>query len=1021
VKQKADAKTESAEAVPAPVADAARAVDEQLDRYRAMRDFSATAEPSGGHGDGASAASALPFVIQKHAATRLHYDFRLGWRGVLKSWACAKGPSYVTRDRRLAVQVEDHPMEYGGFEGTIPKGQYGGGTVLLWDQGTWEPHGDVDEGLARGSLKFTLDGQKMRGRWTLVRMSGRAAGESKPNWLLIKEHDEFEQHEGDPPITESAPDSVVTGRSLAQIAEAEDHTWNSNRPETGTKTKAPANRSRLSRANLHSTIRPRPPEPEPAPSPARKSAGQPEKKAVPANAAATDHAAEVPAALDRAPLEDLPRFLAPQLASASHGTPPGSDWLYELKLDGYRVQIHIEEKSVASKTAPAVTIYTRNGLDWTHRMTGVAKAAAAFAKKNRVQAAVLDGEVVVLNDTGGTSFADLQAAFDEGARHPLTCFVFDLLHLNLVDHSDGSGHNLRSVPLRERKTLLQDLLREGESDALRYCEHVEATENQPAPAIVAEACAMGAEGIIAKLGSSLYTGGRSSHWLKLKCVRRQEFVIGGFTLPGDRGEGLGSLLLGYYAGGKLVHCGRTGTGFTQSTQRMLRKKLEALRAEKSPYGKTLTGLARKDAIWVLPELVCEVEFATWTSDGLVRHASFQGLREDKDPRDVVKEDTAPAVKPRRGRVAEDSEPEAEGESELIAAEVPAPTAAANSEPQPPDPRKTASKRLAHSPDPHAARKVSAAAPARPSPPAKNNAPEIVAGARLTHPDKILDESTGVTKRQLALYYEAIAPAMLPHIEGRPLSIVRCPDGSTRPCFFQKHAGQGLPPAVESTTVPDKKTGKPEEYITVATTGALVSLAQLGVLEVHPWGSRNGALEEPDRLIFDLDPDEALPWPRLVESARSIRSFLQELELESFVKTTGGKGLHLVVPIAPTIEWPRIKLFCRGVAAAIESSDPKLYLIKMTKAARKGRIFLDYLRNERGATAVAPYSPRARFGMRAAVPLDWDELDHGMPTFAIANFDAWRPRLKHDPWSAMLKSRQTIRPEVLDSVLALGAK
>jgi bifunctional non-homologous end joining protein LigD len=635
-------------------------------------------------------------------------------------------------------------------------------------------------------------------------------------------------------------------------------------------------------------------------------------------------------------------------------------------------------------------------------MAGVARAAADFATKAGARTAILDGEVVVLNETGGTSFADLQAAFDEGARNPLTCFVFDLLHLDVGIKPEGDGHNLRGLPLRGRKALLQSLLRGGESDALRYCEHVEATESQPAAAIVAEACAMGAEGIIAKLGSSRYMGGRSSNWLKLKCVRRQEFVIGGFTLPGDGGEGLGSLVLGYYEDGKLVHCGRTGTGFTQSTQRMLRKKLEALRAEKAPYARALTAAARKDAIWVRPELVCEVEFATWTSDGLVRHASFQGLREDKAAKDVVKEDTAPAVKPRRYS-SEPATPETAGS----AAE--SPDEVGESE------QAGVAKKQAR---PHAAH---AARPGQPASRAKGEAPALVAGARLTHPDKILDEATGVTKQQLALYYEAVAPAMLPHIEGRPLSIVRCPEGSTHPCFFQKHAGQGLPPAVESTTVPDKKTGKPEAYITVSTAEALVSLAQLGVLEVHPWGSRNGALEEPDRLIFDLDPDEALPWPKLAESARSIRSFLQELKLESFVKTTGGKGLHLVVPIAPTIQWPQIKLFCRGVAAAIESSDPKLYLIKMTKAARKGRIFLDYLRNERGSTAVAPYSPRARAGMRVAVPLDWDELDQGVPTFAVANLDEWRSRLKHDPWAAMAKSRQTIRPEVLEAVLSLGGK
>jgi bifunctional non-homologous end joining protein LigD len=907
-KKSATAKPDRAPA--ANPASASEAVDEQLARYRAMRDFSTTAEPSGSSEP--SDTTTLPFVIQKHAATRLHYDFRLGWRGVLKSWACAKGPSYVTRDRRLAVQVEDHPMEYGGFEGTIPKGQYGGGTVLLWDQGTWEPHGDVDEGLRTGSLKFSLHGEKLHGKWTLVRMGGRAANESKPNWLLIKEHDEFEQPADAQPITDAAPDSVVTGRSIEQIAAADDHTWNS-RPSDK---KPPANHSRLA------------------------------------------HPPAVPAAeLADAPKEAFPGFLKPQLASAAHQAPVHGDWMHELKLDGYRVQAHVQRLP----SGPKVTLYTRTGLDWTHRMPSVAKACASLP----VQAALLDGEVVVLDEQGVTRFSALQAAFDEGAPNPLNYFVFDLLHLD--------GHTLRGLPLRARKALLARLLDQADP-VLRSSEHVQ----EAGPEVFAQACALGAEGIISKLASSRYTGGRSDSWLKLKCVHRQEFVIGGFLLPGDGGPGIGSLLLGYYDDGKLIHCGRTGTGFSQAIQRILRPKLEALRTPKSPYSNKLSALARKDAVWVRPELVCEVEFANWTEDGLVRHAAFQGLREDTAPGDVIREDGAAAMKTRRGTKLSEPDP---GRQTEPAPSQPAPASATGS-----------------------------------TPISNKNAPATIAGTRLTHPDKVLDPQSGVTKQQLALYYQAVAAATLPHIHDRPLSIVRCPEGAMKQCFFQKHAGAGLPKALGSVDVPDKKTGVIEAYITVDTPEALVSLAQLAVLEIHPWGSCNQSLDRPDRLIFDLDPDEALPWPKLAASARAIRAILQELKLESFVKTTGGKGLHLVIPIQPTVEWPQIKLFCRGIAAAIESTDPSLYLIKMTKAARKGRIFVDYLRNERGATAVAPYSPRARAGMRVAVPLDWAELDQGIPSYSVANFDTWRDRLNHDPWANLPRSNQTIRPEVLSAVL-----
>ncbi len=933
---------------PAPANNKIDEVDEQLARYRAMRDFSTTAEPSGGTGADWLPAEGLPFVIQKHAATRLHYDFRLGWRGVLKSWACAKGPSYNTRDKRLAVQVEDHPLEYGGFEGTIPKGQYGGGTVLLWDQGTWEPlpGTDFDEGLRKGSLKFTLHGHKLEGRWTLVRMGGRAANESKPNWLLIKEHDGRERNEeGAPTITDSAPDSVVTGRDLAAIADADDHVWNSHPAENG---KAPGNRSRLAQklkdAHLHGTM------PSVTASRVTTPEVKEEQKPIPPGKQAARKTARSkapvaksssPAKLTGASTEAMPSFIPPQLASVSDSVPPGTGWLHELKLDGYRIQAHLTSATGGKRQ---VTLFTRSGLDWTHRIPPIAKALEAVA----VEQAVLDGELVVLDSEGKSSFSKLQGAFEKGDLRAFTYFVFDLLHLD--------GYNLRGLSLEARKALLQPLVEVLASPQVQFSQHLAINAKE----VLAHACGLGVEGILAKQGSAPYSSGRSDTWLKLKCTHRQEFVIAGFTLPKDGGSGLGSLLLGCHHEGALVYCGRCGTGFSQASARALRKQLESLRQAKPPYAVPVSREAQKGSIWVRPELVCEAQFATWTEDGLLRHASFQGMRTDKPAAQVVKE---------AGTLlhADRIEDEARGTSSKPAV------------------------RMARLP---AAGKT----------------------ARLTHPDKVLDPASRTTKQQLSDYLVAVAPVMLPHITARPVSIVRCPNGTGKPCFFQKHAAVGLPASLGSVAVPDHDNpGHSEPYITVGSSEALAALAQLGVLELHPWGSKAEALEQPDQLILDLDPDAAIPWATLVESALTIRAFLKDLQLEAWVKTTGGKGLHIVVPLEPSVEWPEFRRFARGIAAAIESSAPKLYLIKMTKAARKGRIFLDWMRNERGSTAVAPWSPRARAGMRVAVPLGWDELGSGPPVFAVANFSEWRNRLAHDPW--VVTRPQQLEPEVLQAVLA----
>ena len=874
---------------PAP----ADAVDAQLERYRSMRDFSVTAEPSG-KSKGAKK-SELPFCIQKHAASHLHYDFRLGWNGVLKSWACAKGPSYVVKDRRLAVQVEDHPIEYGGFEGIIPAGQYGGGTVMLWDQGTWEPQAessDVDAALRDGHLKFLLHGAKLKGKWALIRMAPRPK-ETKPNWLLIKEHDEFERFPDAEPITEAEPNSVITGRSLDQICTNQDHVWNSNRPE------------------------------KPA-SPVSNAKG------------GTAPPAKPTYDLKTLPKESQPTFLKPQLAAETKSPPDRDGWLHELKLDGYRMQ--------ARKDGAEVKLLTRSGLDWTARMPEIATEIA----KLPCNSATLDGEVVVLAPDGTSNFADLQAAFQENKRHPLTYFCFDLLHLE--------GHNPRNLPLIERKRLLAQVLKGTDCDVVQVNDHLQSSGVE----MFHRACELHAEGIVSKRADSTYSGTRNSDWLKSKCLHEQEFVIGGYTLPGKGkagGPGIGALLLGYYEDKKLIYAGRTGTGFTQSFAAKLRKQLEAIKSDKQPFAAVATD-ARRGAIWVDPTLVAQVRFATWTADQQVRQAAFLGLREDKAAKEVRRETAAPA--PKSGRSAK-------GVPHLREAKV-------------------GIERSSNAPP-------------------ESSRPSI----RLTHPDKILDPASGLTKQQLADFYWAVSENMLPHVAGRALSLVRVPEGIGHEQFFQKHVTSMLPPGFESVDVSDKKTGKIEKYIALSTREAIASLAQISVLEVHPWGSLAADLERPDRLVFDLDPDESLPWSTLAAAAAEVRKRLKSLGLECFLKTTGGKGLHVVVPITPELEWPEVKEFCHKFVQDMERARPALYLTKMAKAARTGKIYLDYLRNERGATAVAPWSPRARPNVGVAVPLNWTELKlPDRPIFNIANFEGWRSRLKKDPWAKMFEITQHLK-------------
>jgi bifunctional non-homologous end joining protein LigD len=916
----------------------ADAVDDQLARYRSMRDFSLTAEPSGATAKTKSSAPrkphtayGLPFVIQKHAASHLHYDFRLGWAGVLKSWATAKGPSFNPQDRRLAVQVEDHPIAYGGFEGIIPKGQYGGGTVMVWDQGTWWPQPgseNVDAGLRDGHLKFEMNGKKMKGKWALIRMGGHAANEAKPNWLLIKEHDRYERGPDAKPITDESPDSVVTGRSLDQIAAAEDHVWNSKETaQPGLAWRRQPSPSRSANGAPHHS-----PGQRPGSAPKSTTKGLKARPIVPAKKLAS------------LPKEPQPAFIPPQLALEATTPPSTNDWLHELKFDGYRIQAR--KSSPRGGSEAKIQLLTRKGLDWTHRMPSIAAAVAQLP----VHDCTLDGEVVVLGPDGNSSFAGLQASFQNGAAHPLTYFVFDLLHLN--------GHNTRNLGLRDRKQLLAQLLPPN-SDTLRLSEHI----TGDAETIFHHACELHAEGIVSKRADAPYRSSRSSIWLKSKCLREQEFVIAGYTLSTEGPDRIGSLLLGYYSNKTLIYAGRTGTGFTQKLKRDLLTRLSKLKTPKAAFDQISTA-ARRGALWIKPKLVAQVRFATWTADNLVRQAAFLGLREDKPPTEVTREEPTIAPQPKQ--------------------------------------------QAAHRTQPAQAAKI------QPDRRSGKNSPATT--IRLTHPEKVLDPESGLTKQQLAGYYAAVADRMLPHIADRPLSLVRCPDGAGKPCFFQKHVTAMLPPGIGSVDVTDKKSGKPEPYITLNTSEALISLAQLGVLEVHPWGSKNNDIEHPDRLIFDLDPHESIPWPTLTAAAAEVRKRLKKSGLASFLKLTGGKGLHIVAPIEPTLTWTELKTAAHNFVLSMERDNPTLYLTKMTKSARTGKIYLDYLRNERGATAVAPYSPRARLGAHVSLPLPWSALqEKSRPVFSVHDLAAWRSRLRSDPWKALLSTTQQLHPENFDAL------
>ena len=810
--------------------------------YNRKRDFTVTREPKGRK---AKAAPGDSYVIQKHAARRLHYDLRLEMDGVLKSWAVTRGPSLVPGEKRLAVHVEDHPLDYGGFEGTIPKGEYGGGSVIVWDRGRWRPVGDAKRGYAKGHLEFEIEGEKLHGRWHLVRM-GKRRGEKRENWLLIKSEDDFARGADDPDILEEEPNSVVSGRSVEAVVEGSAPSWSSKEK------------------------------------PAAKTARARRKKADPAAA--------------------LPEDVGLSLATLAARPPAGPKWIHEVKFDGYRILARLSQGTV--------TLVTRGGLDWTERFEGpVTEALAALP----VDTAILDGEIVVESGHGGSDFSALQADLSAGRKDRFVFYAFDLLFLD--------GEDLRDKALLSRKEKLARLIGDGRP-ALRWSEHFE----ESGDLVLTHACRLSLEGVVSKDRTAPYKAGRNRLWIKSKCSDRQEFVIGGYVVSTVSSHAIGSLALGVYEDGSLRHVGRVGTGFSAATAEALFERLQAIRSEESPFSGKLSAAERRGLVPVRPELVAEVEFRGWTGDRHLRHAAFRGIRDDKPARDVVLE--APA-----------------------------------------------------------GRKKTAAAPAEPK-----------RSVTLTHPDRVYWPDAGVTKAGLADYYSEIWPRIAPFVAGRPLALLRCPEGITGQSFFQKHAWKGMNRHV--LTVHDPADPAETPMIAIADLDGLIGLVQGAVLEIHPWGAPIRDWDRPDMIVMDLDPGDGVAFPAIIEAAQEVRARLKEAGLESFVKTSGGKGLHVVAPLKPKAQWPAVKRFTQELARAMASDTPDRYVATISKSRRTGKILVDYLRNQRGATAVAAYSTRARPGAPVSMPLAWDELTPaiGPAYFTVANAPARIAAQRSDPWA-----------------------
>ncbi len=821
------------------------AKSDPLARYRAKRDFTRTAEPPEG---GAANATAPSFVIQKHWASRLHYDFRLELDGSMKSWAVPKGPSFDPLDKRMAVHVEDHPISYKDFEGEIPAGQYGAGKVIVWDKGSWSPLGDARKGYRQGKLEFELHGHKLKGRWVLLRMKGKS--EKQDPWLLIKEKDEFVRPSTEFSVVDEMPDSV----------------------------------SRL-----------------------------PGNPAAPAPARAGKQSA-------------LPTEFKPELATLVESAPSDADqWVYEIKFDGYRILARIQNGKIR--------LFTRNGSDWTSKLAGLARRMASM----KLPDGWYDGEIVVLDEAGLPDFQALQGAFDTSRTEKIVYYLFD------VPFCDGQ--DLRQLPLLERRKRLEALLSGTRKDSAQDTVRFSASFDQNARDMVASACKMGLEGIIGKRKTSPYVSRRSTDWIKLKCGQRQEFVIGGYTDPKGSRSGIGSLLLGVHDGdGALLYAGNVGSGFNGKMLDAIKQKLEKLHTGKNPFS-TAAGIDR-NAHWVRPELIAEVSFGQWTRTGRIRHSVFRGLRSDKPPSAIVRETTMPpeAIRQSRG-----------------------PDAAASTK-----------------------------------------SADDLGKLKVTHPERIIESSSGIRKIDLVRYYSLVGPLMMEHLKGRPVSLVRAPEGVQGQLFFQKHLETASMTGVRQLS--KKLDPGHDPLMEVASPQGLLSAAQMNVIELHTWNATKTLIDRPDRMTFDLDPGKGVEWPAMQEAALLLRAFLQELELNPFVKTSGGKGLHVVVPIQRRHGWDTVKDFSHAVVLHMAATLPRRFAAKSGPRNRVGKIFIDYLRNGFGATTVCAWSARARPGMGVSVPIEWKEVEK------LKSSTQWHVQNIHErldsgnePWKAYARSARSLGP------------
>jgi bifunctional non-homologous end joining protein LigD len=809
-----------------------------LKEYNLKRNFEKTKEPEGRP---EFSEDGLRFVVHHHLATRDHYDLRLEWNGVLLSWAVPKGPSYNPKDKRLAVRVEDHPLEYRNFEGTIPKGEYGGGVFMIWDEGYWEPDVNVEDGLIDGMLKFCLKGKRLRGRWALVRMKGKT-GETSDNWLLLKEKDEYaKDEEGMSKFTIS----VRTGRTMSEIEEGSDEKFIKN----------PFNKADAQLAKLVRTI------------------------------------------------------------------PEGEDWLYEMKYDGYRILAYVEGNNVR--------LITRKGNDITNRFYPIGSSLLDLAKG---RAMVLDGEIVVTDESGKTDFRALQNYLKNQRSQNLIYIVFDLLAID--------GEDIRGQTLIERKERLRNIMEDGPKN-LYFSRHVKGKGKES----LAAACEAGMEGIIGKKANSVYSGRRNGDWIKIKCDKRQEFIIGGYSLSDKRIRGVSSLLLGYYEGDDLIYAGRAGTGISESDMKVLEREFEGLIRREPPFKHVPEIKPNEKITWLEPILAAEIKFAEWTKDNLLRHASYKGLRKDKDPKEIRKERPEDDFKMELKTIKEMSKEANSGTKGLI-----------------------------------------------------------LEGVKISSPDKIIYDESGITKEEVILYYSKVADRMLPYLSHRVLSIVRCPKGVSQACFYKKHPGPGSK-GIVTINVPAGK-DELEEYFYIEDKTGLISEAQMGTLEFHIWGSRIDNLERPDLMVFDLDPDEGMDIDRVRQGVVDLKSILDELKLNSYLKTSGGKGYHVLVPLKPAGDWDRFHGFAKQVAEVMENKWPDRYTSNVRKANRKGRIFIDWIRNARGATSIAPYSLRARKGAKVSMPVSWDEL-YAVAPDGINMKDALLRIEGKDPWEGFFQNNQSI--------------